>query len=269
MKRKKNFIIHYLPVFGCFATGIIYSAIGIIAILSFLKLKDGGADENSFLAFLNEYVVGKVIVWIIMAGSISYIAWRIYESIKDPYGYGNKISGKAKRIGIALSTIADILIVYAAFNFLFEKGNLNDNEQLGVQRQMVQDVLQKNNGYLLIVGIGLVVAFTAIIQLLYGITKGYRERLEIEELKPALRKPVHFLGITGYFSRGIILGITAFFYIKAGILNDAQMVVNTDKAFDFIGDHIGHVYFILVAAGTFFYGLFMFALGISYDTDKD
>jgi hypothetical protein len=45
--------------------------------------------------------------------------------------------------------------------------------------------------------------------------------------------------------------------------------VNTDKAFDFIGDQVGHVYFILVAVGTIFYGLFMFALGITYDADND
>lgn len=57
--------------------------------------------------------------------------------------------------------------------------------------------------------------------------------------------------------------------IKAGITENARYVVNTDKAFDFIGDHIGHVYFILVAIATTCYGLFMFIQGIAYDTDKD
>jgi len=46
-------------------------------------------------------------------------------------------------------------------------------------------------------------------------------------------------------------------------------IVNTNKAFDFIGDHVGHVYFILVAIATICYGVFMFAQGIAYDTDKD
>ena len=53
------------------------------------------------------------------------------------------------------------------------------------------------------------------------------------------------------------------------MVEKARYVVNTDKAFDFIGDHVGHVYFILVAIATICYGLFMFAQGITYDTDKD
>ncbi len=267
--KKKNVIIHYLPVLGCISTGIIYAAIGIIAILSFLRLKNAGADESSLLAFLNQYVLGKILVWIIMLGTVSYIIWRIYETITDPYEYGKNWKGLAKRTGIALSTIADALIVYAAVRYLTGMGNIQENEQLTEQRHTVQNILQESWGPMLIIVMGVVVAITAFVQFFYGITRGYRERLEVEEFSPKMKKLIHILGITGYFSRGVILGIIAYFYINAGILKDAQQIVDTDKAFDFIGDNIGHLYFILVAAGTICYGLFMFALGKSYDIDSD
>jgi uncharacterized membrane protein YphA (DoxX/SURF4 family) len=70
-------------------------------------------------------------------------------------------------------------------------------------------------------------------------------------------------------SRGIILGIVGFSYIRAGVLRNAGSVVNTDKAFDFVGDHAGGICFILVAIGTIFYGVFMFVFGYGYDVDKD
>lgn len=35
------------------------------------------------------------------------------------------------------------------------------------------------------------------------------------------------------------------------------------------GDHVGHVYFILVAIGTICYGIFMLAHGMAYDAEKD
>ncbi|RYY65774.1 MAG: DUF1206 domain-containing protein, partial [Chitinophagaceae bacterium] len=63
----------------------------------------------------------------------------------------------------------------------------------------------------------------------------------------------------------IILGLVGFFYLKAAITRNSSHVVNTDKAFDFIGDHIGGVAFLLVAAGTVCYGLYMFVLGLHYD----
>src|SRR5687768_5381347 len=111
---KTEVFVHYLPIYGCIATGIIYLSIGMIAILSFLKIKQGGADENSLLAFLNEFLLGKILIWIILLGTVSYIIWRIYESLTDPYGYGSNLLGIAQRTGIALSTIADMLIAYAA-----------------------------------------------------------------------------------------------------------------------------------------------------------
>lgn len=266
--KRKNPVIHYLPVFGCFSTGVIYASIGLIAILSFLKIKNGGADESSFLAFLSEYLWGKILVAFILFGTVSYIIWRFYEAYADPYAYGKETSGMLKRAGIALSTVADVLIVYAAIRYLAGKG-IREEQQLAEQQQLVQDILNESWGAAAVICIGIIVALTAVVQFIYGITRGYKERLEVEEFKSFTKKLVHFTGIAGYFSRGVILAIIAYSYIKAGIINQSQMVVNTDKAFDFIGDNIGHLYFILIALGTICYGIFMFALGVAYDIDKD
>src|SRR5688572_19204348 len=112
--KKKRIIIHFLPVYGCIATGIIYTGIGVIALLSFLKIRHGGADESSILAILDDSFMGKILFWVILPGTVCYVVWRFYETITDPYGYGKGIKGITKRIGIALSAVADILIVYAA-----------------------------------------------------------------------------------------------------------------------------------------------------------
>ena len=268
-KKKHKTLVHYLPIYGCIATGLIYVAIGVIAILSFLKLKDGGADENRLFAYLSQYFAGKILVAIILAGTLCYVIWRFYEVYTDPYHYGSDLRGMARRTGISLSTVADILIVFSAFRFIFGIGTLDEKEQLPHLREMVHSILQKNSGQIAVISIGAVFIVTAIVQFFYGITRGYRERLEVKEFSQGMKMFVHFSGITGYFSRGIILAIMGYFYLKAGITLDAQYVVDTDKAFDYIGDNIGHAAFILVAAGTIFYGVFMIALGTAYDVDRD
>jgi heme/copper-type cytochrome/quinol oxidase subunit 2 len=265
---KKRTVIHYLPVYGCIATGILYASIGVIAILSFLKLRYGGADEASMMAILAEYVVGKIVICILLLGTLCYIAWRFYETITDPYEYGNNWQGGIKRAGIALSTIADILIVYAAVKVLLGLSQFQPSGQPHEEQAMVYKML-KNQGQWPVMAIGFVYMITAVIQLWYGITKGYRERVDIERFSSVFRNAVHILAWAGYAGRGIILGIIGFFFLKAGITENARYVVNTDKAFDFIGDHVGHVYFILVAIATICYGTFMFVQGIAYDTDKD
>lgn len=267
--KKSNIIIRYLPVYGCLATGLIYASIGVIAILSFLKVREGGADENRLFAILSRHPAGKILVGIILLGSLCYVIWRFYEAATDPYRYGKDAAGLAKRTGILLSTVADILIVFSAFRFMLGIGDTEESHQLDNLRQIVEQVLRKNSGPFFIVSTGAIYLLTAAVQLIYGITRGYRERLEVEEFKPRLRKFVHFFGLSGYFARGIILGITGFFFVKSGLERNALAVVDTDKAFDFIGDNIGHTAFILVAAGTIFYGLFMFILETAYDIDHD
>ena len=73
----------------------------------------------------------------------------------------------------------------------------------------------------------------------------------------------------GHFARGIILFIIGYFLVKAALQSNPNDVVNTDKAFNFLGEHIGHVSFIAVALGTICYGFYMFSLSIYYDFQND
>lgn len=271
MKKIKNKLtfIHCLAIYGSISSAIIYMSIGVIAILSFLKIRDGGADESSVIAVLNDYFIGKIFIWIILTGTTSYIIWRIYETITDPYDYGSEIKGVIKRTGIALSTTADALIAYAAIQVLLGTSHIEVNGQPTEERHLVKTLLVESWGVGVIITTGFIILITALVQLLYGVTQGYKERVDIDHFSKTVKKAIHVFAWIGYAARGIILGIIGFFFVKAGILKNARYIVNTDKAFDYIGDNVGHVYFILVALGTICYGLFMLTLGITYDIDKD
>jgi hypothetical protein len=267
-KAKRTFF-HYLPIYGCISTGLSYAGVGTIAVLSFLKVREGGADESSMLAILNDVVIGKVLLWIILVGAACYIVWRIYESVTDPYGYGKGFSGLSKRSGIALSTVADVLIVFAATKVLLGIGGIRQSGEPHEEREFVSKVLNESWGAPAVTAMGVIVIVAAVVQLLYGVTRGYKERLDIEHYSKTGKAIIHFLAWVGFCSRGVIVGITGFFLLKAAFTHESEYVVNTDKAFDFIGDEVGGVYFILVALGTVCYGIFMIIHGIAYDQDKD
>lgn len=265
--KDESFFIHYFPVYGCISTGIIYGAIGVIAILSFMQLKEGGADESSLLEFLNDFLIGQILIGIILIGTVSFIVWRMYEAYKDPYQYGGDYVGIGRRIGIGLSSIADAFIAYSAIMVLFGTTGIREDGEPEEEREMVGDFLEMGLGEYLIIIFGVIVLLTAIVQFYYGVTNGYRERLDIGHFGATKKMLIHIIANIGYFARGIIIGIIGFFYIKAGFENDPNFVVNTDKAFDFLGD-LGGVFFIAVALGTICYALFMFAQAYTYDVDN-
>jgi hypothetical protein len=263
----KRAFIDYLPIYGSIATGIVYFTVGTIAILSFLKVRQGGADEASILAIMDDYLIGRIVIWIILLGTLSYIIWRIYETIKDPYNYGKDLKGIARRCGIALSAVADALIINSGVRILLGSGNIQIDGQPEEEREFVRQLLESSWGGAAVIAVGAAYIVSAVIQLVYGVTNGYKERIDILHSKVWTNKSVQVLAWYGYVARGIILGIIGFFFLKAGIEENEKLVVNTDKAFDFIGDHIGHVYFVVVALGTMSYGIFMWLQGFYYESN--
>ncbi len=267
-RSKKLNLIRLLPRYGSYATGLIYVLIGAVALLSLLQLREGGADESSILAILNDSIVGKVCIGFILIGLLSFVFWRWYEAIKDPYKYGNKAGGIIKRASIAISSLTDLFISFTAIRILIGIGNVQTNGQPFEERRLVAAIIENAERSWIIILIGGVYLAIAIIQFLYGVSEGYKERMNWKITNPVFLKGIYILGIAGYTARGLILGIIGFFFLKAYFTADAAYIVNTDKAFDFIGDELGHLCFVIVAAGTICYGLFMIALGFSYTSSK-
>jgi type IV secretory pathway VirB2 component (pilin) len=78
------------------------------------------------------------------------------------------------------------------------------------------------------------------------------------------------LAWAGHMARAVILCIIAYFLIQASLQSDPGDVVNTDKAFNLLGESIlGHPAFVVVALGTISYGLYMFMLAWYYEFDSD
>ena len=269
MTTKTRKWLHILARFGCFSFAIIYIMVGVVALLSLMRLKNGGADEGSILTFLKQIPFGVVVIWIIMVGILCFVTWRFVEVFTDPYGYGNKFNGIVKRTGIALGTIADILIAFSALQALLGKSQAKLNGQPVGERKMVSEIFQWNHGHWVVGLMGAVVFVTAVLQFVYVIRKDYKERLNVGRLAEWKKKGINILAWSGYAARGIIVGIIAFFLVRSAIRADPQDIVNTDKAFNFLGEQVGHPAFVLVALGTIAYGWFMVVMGLYYDFDKD
>ena len=263
---KRN-LLKTLTFIGCFSTGIIYGSIGVIALLSFLKLKDGGADENSFFVLLDGFAFGRVLNWVIIFGAICFIIWRFYEAFQDPYKIGSDVKSILLRTGAAFSSGADAFIALSALQAIFSQEKAPVTGEPIQQQSIVADLLKTEWGRVVVIVTALVVLLTALVLAFYGLSKRFTESIKASDFSKGWTYVVHGIAYAGYLSRGVILGVIGFFYLKAAIKNNSNYVVNTDKAFDFLGDHIGHLVFVLIAIGTICYGLYMFVLGLHYDVD--
>lgn len=266
MKRK---LLKALTLIGCFSTGIIYGSIGVIAILSFLKLKNGGADENSFFSLLNGFALGRILNWVLILGAVCFIIWRFYEAFGDPHKMGSDAKAILLRTGAAFSSGADAFIALSALQAIYGGQKAPVTGEPTQQQSLVTDLLKTEWGRMVVIVTALILLLTALVLTFYGLSKRFTENIKAGDFTKGWTYVVHGTAYAGYLSRGVILGVIGFFFLKAAIKRNPDYVVNTDKAFDFIGDHIGPVAFLLIAMGTICYGLYMFVLGLHYDVEAD
>lgn len=265
MKRK---CLKALTFIGCYSTGIIYGSIGVIAILSFMKLKQGGADESSFFKLIDGFTLGRVLNWFIIIGAVCFIIWRLIEAFADPHNRGSDGKALLLRTGAAFSSVADAFIAFSALQVMYTRQQITESGEPTQQRDMVADALETEWGRIAIFTVAVLVLLTALVLAFYGLSKRFTETINADDFTKWQTYVMHGLAFLGYLSRAVILGLVGFFYLKAALERNSNLVVNTDKAFDFIGDHVGGFAFILTAVGTICYGLYLFVLGVNYDVGK-
>jgi hypothetical protein len=251
---------------GCVSIGVVYILVGIMAILSLLRLGEANADEQRIINFLLDLPLGEVLIGGIAGGLIAYIIWRFFEAYTDPYNFGDDKKGLFKRTGIALSGLGYGVIVFSAIRILTGNGGNGEEEQ----QLVVQQVLQWPAGRWLIGATGAITALTGLVQFTYVYGGDYHKRLHLSQLSSFQARSIHALAWAGYVARGIILLILGYFFLRAAVNLEPEAVGDTDTAFDFIGGGtLGDAVFFMVALGTISYGLFMFVCSYLYKFERE
>ena len=265
---KHKVYVEKLAIIGCYSIAVVYFMVGFMAFMGYFGMSDNGADEERIMDIILDLPLGEVLIALLILGLLGYIVWRVYESITDPYNFGNSAKGIAKRAGIGLSAAGYLIIAYAAGQMLFGEGGGNGEED---QQNLVAQVLEFPGGAWLIGIAGAITGFAGIVQFKYVAGGDYHKRINFQKMKAWMRTATHILAWSGYMARGVLLGVIAYFLISAGIQSDPEEVGDTDSAFDFLGDlgAFGGIIFLAVALGTVFYGIFMIVHGLYYSFKEE
>jgi hypothetical protein len=267
MKQYKPYAAKMAKI-GCYSIAVVYFLVGLMALMGYFGRSDNGADEERIMDLILDLPLGEVLIVLIIAGLLAYIAWRVWEAITDPYDFGSDKKGLARRTGIGLSATGYLIIAFAAGRMLVEGGGNGGEEE---QETMIATVLEFPGGAWIVGAVGAVTGFAGLVQFKYVATGDYHKRINFDKMPSWARVTTHILSWWGYMARGVLLAVIGYFLISAGIQSDPEEAGDTDTAFDFLGDMgaFGSAIFIAVALGTMLYGVFMVIHGIYYSFEKE
>jgi hypothetical protein len=261
---RAGFVLRFCARAGCVSIGAVYVLIGLWAQLALLRLARPAADEERILQRLREFPAGTAMIIAICLGVFGYMAWRLYEAARDPYGLDAGPTSLLDRATTALGALTYGFIAVSALKVLAGHGGHGEQGQ----RDLVAHAFRWPGGAWLVGIIGLIIVLAGFYQFAYVAWGSHRIRMRMDRLPPPVRRLVDAFAWAGFAARGAILWVLGGCLIAAARDSDPAKVRDTDSAFDFLGS-LNHKAFAAVAIGTIAYGIFLWINAAFYRFGRD
>lgn len=240
---------------GHTAKGIVYALTGALAFGAAFSLGSTAKGKLGILEFLQDQVLGNILLVLLGIGLLSYSFWRFYESIEDPENIGNDTKGIGKRIGFFISGLVYLIISIFAF---YEIISSTENTSPGGGQASSNPDLYSILFYIISAGL----AIKAIFQIVKAFKGEFLSRFNINEINDqSARKWIKRMAYLGVVSRGIVIGIVAYFFANSASMQTQNTVKGTSEAFNFLRESSqGPWLMAVVATGFICYGFYMFMM---------
>lgn len=253
-----------LARFGLTAKGILYVAIGVLAInVATGDAASSAASKRGAIELVASQPFGQWLLGILTFGLFALAIWQFILAAQGDPVEGDEAKDRAKFAGkgvVYLGTaISALSILLAQWGVSSGSGGGTGDGQ--TQQQATAVVLGWPGGPWIVGIAGLAVIAAGLYQMReHTWHKKFMQRLNRIEMSPSVRRGVERAGQSGYAARGIVLAIVGIFLVVAAIQHDPNEAVGLSGALQALAARgWGQLVLWVVALGLFFYGCFCFA----------
>lgn len=234
---------------GFISKGIIYLVIGVLSLLAALNMGGESSGTNQALTFLKKQPFGQTLLLLLGIGLLCYSFWMFVQSISDPENKGSGRNGIMQRFGLFTTGLVYVFVAVLSFYHL---ASPTENEEV---KSTYLDFLDATTLAILFIIIGFILAIQAVILIVSVFRGGMLDQFNLEGKKYSslIRK----LGMFGFYSRAFVVGIIAYFFLRAGIYTGSNDIKGIQDAFAFLDQStVGRILMAITAIGFISYGAF-------------
>ncbi|RYG24405.1 DUF1206 domain-containing protein [bacterium] len=196
---------------GYIAKGVVFAAIGLLALLAATGRGGGAADQKDAVNLLADLPFGPAIATVVGIGLLGYALWRLLEAIRNPEGQ------KAfKRIGYFISSVT-----YGGLGIAALRAALGSKEEADA-KGAAATVLQQPGGQAILIVAGLVLLAAGVASIVNAWKASFMKVLCTEEMDEHARHVTKTAGRIGLAARGVVFMMTGSFLTKAGLDANAK-----------------------------------------------
>jgi len=208
---------------GFVARGVIYGLIGILAVKVALGAGGKTTNQTGALKTIAHQPFGKVLLILMAVGLAGYSLWRLVHVLLG-HGPEHRDSG-FERLAAFGSGVTYAVICAIAISILLGSGGSS-----GSAKKPTAGVLGWPGGTWLVGLAGAVLCGVALYQGYRGPSKDFLADSKTEEMSPAVRKWISWIGSIGHLARMVVFGLVGAFLIKAAVEYNPNQAVGLDGA---------------------------------------
>ncbi|WP_049560615.1 DUF1206 domain-containing protein [Nonomuraea sp. SBT364] len=234
---------------GLACRGVLYALIGVLALqIAF----DGGgeqADKGGAITTVAELPFGSVVLWVMVAGFVALAIWQASEALAGHLRPLDRAEAGGR-------TAVYALIVFTLWSVLTVGRAASEDQK---SQDVTGKLLDLPAGPWLVGAIGLGIVALGVYWARQGVTKKFKEELELGRMSPRTRSVMEKLGLAGYLARGAIAGLAGIFVVQAAVTHDPDKAGGIDATLRAFADTpVGPWLLVLVAVGLMLFAGYCF-----------
>jgi fumarate reductase subunit D len=239
---------------GFVARGLIYGIIGILAIKLALGVGGKATDQQGALRTVAHQPFGKVLLLLVAVGLAGYALWRFVHAALG-HGPEREDSGFDRVAALCSGIVYAGFCALAVEILLGSSGGNSANPD-----KTTAGVLGWSGGTWLVGIAGGVMIGVAAYQGYRGITHDFLRDSKSEQMGPATRRWITWIGTFGHLARMVVFGLVGVFLIKAAVDFEPSKAVGIDGALAKLSNSTqGPLLLGVVAAGLIAFAIYSFS----------
>ena len=239
---------------GYLARGAVYLSVGVIALLTALRLTPHAEGALGALEAWGDWPAGLALLWLVGFGLYAFAGWRALQSVLDVDRCGRSPKALATRAGQAISGLTYGGLAVSLFGLIDALEDLHEADDQAATRAFVEGVLDLPFGPLLVIGLGLFVLAAGVGSIARAAFDHFGRGLDC---RIETRAWAGGLARLGYLGRGVALLPAAGLLVNAGWHARASEARGVGGALELVATWpFGHTILGLTALGLIAFGLF-------------
>jgi hypothetical protein len=213
---------------GFAVRGLLYGAIGLLAIEVALGVRSAPEDVTGVLGLIGRQSFGRPLLVVIAVGLAALAMYGFSRIVYDPFEHETSTPRPLQRVGFFVSGLAYTALVFTALRVLSGLRRLADG--VPSPEQAASGLLTTPWGPWLVGLAGLVVLIVGGVELWRAIGYDFGKDLKRYELSPVQTRWACNIGRCGTAARGLVIALVGLFLIQAALFASPQDVKGMDEA---------------------------------------